>query len=227
MGMAPSPRLLGLESGNDGGHTFGMSHACGLSGLLGSGSKACRVRVAVGGGSTSIVKFRLFGSGNRRIRVCCGLTRGAFAVSHAGDNRIAFDGSFPTIAITPIRNNGRVGVHLFMSGSDVRTFNGSKHFTVAGLMFPSRPCGHVDFCTGNKDYGIASFAICGLKLGWRVVVFDVRGAGGSSLTGLFPIVLYFFTVNFISLINVTSGCIGTSLGLASSRTGVFPSLIFF
>lgn len=73
----------------------------------------------------------------------------------------------------------------------------------------------------NKPIGPWKREVCG------VVSVAVRGDGGSSLSGLVPIVLYFFTVKFISLMNVTSGCMGTSLNLSSSRTGVFPSLIFF
>lgn len=119
---------------------------------------------------------------------------------------------------------GTRGVRIFISGKDIRLFISNNHITVAGLMFPGRPCGSLHFCDGKKRVGVSGFAVCGLNL-WAGC--GTVGDGGGLCTGLVPIVLYFFTVKFMSLIKVTSGCMGTSLSLASSRTGVFPSLIFF
>lgn len=144
---------------------FGIGSTCRVTDLLGSGSKTCRVRVAVGGSNTSGVVFTLLGRGSRGIGVCCSVVHGRFIVSHDRDKGISFDISFPTIAITPIFRASSVALHLFISHSDVRTFNRGNGFIVAGRIFPSRPCGEVSFISSHNGFAIGSVAIC--QVGWR------------------------------------------------------------
>lgn len=79
----------------------------------------------------------------------------------------------------------------------------------------------------SRQCFVVCYVICHCLYADGVRAVALAVVGGSSGLAVVPIVLYFFTVKFMSLMNVTSGCIGRSLGLGSSATGLFPSLMFF
>lgn len=85
-------RIGGLEGRAGRVPTFAITGSCRVRSLLPSGRNTCRLSLSVATRGTRVVKFDLFGSGNRGISVCFGLPREGLMVSHAGDNVMSFNG---------------------------------------------------------------------------------------------------------------------------------------